>query len=58
MLRGGLKGKGFMGPSGSVVKDAKPQARNWGLSLLKQKGRLVSKFTTLFLSKVCRGDSD
>lgn len=24
VLRGGLKGEGFMGPNGSAVKDAKP----------------------------------
>lgn len=43
MLRGGLKGKGFLGPSGSVVKVAKPPGWELGAVTVEEKGSLVSK---------------
>lgn len=62
MLRGGLKGKGFMGPSDPVVKDAKPPGWELGAITVEANRELsfevAREFTTLFLSKVCRGDAD
>lgn len=40
VLRGGLKGKGFMGPDGSVVKDAKPPGWKLGAITVEVKREL------------------